>query len=109
MLQGAISLSQQVQYYKEYQNKVRGIGGKVNATLIISGAIYLVSAGSSDFVQNYYVNPLLNKVYTADQFSDILMQSYGSFIQASSQTCICIRSYILTYIDQSPCTLFQRR
>ncbi|XP_004295642.1 PREDICTED: GDSL esterase/lipase At5g22810 [Fragaria vesca subsp. vesca] len=78
---GAISLSQQVQYYKEYQNKVRGIGGKVNATLIISGAIYLVSAGSSDFVQNYYVNPLLNKVYTADQFSDILMQSYGSFIQ----------------------------
>ncbi|XP_024198594.1 GDSL esterase/lipase At5g22810 isoform X1 [Rosa chinensis] len=77
----AISLSQQVEYYKEYQNKVVGIGGKVNATLIISGAIYLVSAGSSDFVQNYYINPLLNKVYTTDQFSNILMQSYENFIQ----------------------------
>lgn len=83
VLQNAISLSQQVEYYKEYQNKVVGIGGKVNATLIISGAIYLVSAGSSDFVQNYYINPLLNKVYTTDQFSNILMQSYENFIQAS--------------------------
>ncbi|XP_050370066.1 GDSL esterase/lipase At5g22810 [Argentina anserina] len=77
----AISLSQQVEYYKEYQNKVVGIGGKVNTTSIISDAIYLVSAGSSDFVQNYYVNPLVNKVYTIDQFSNILMQSYANFIQ----------------------------
>ncbi|KAK9939931.1 hypothetical protein M0R45_016611 [Rubus argutus] len=77
----AISLSQQVEYYKEYQSKVVGIGGKANATSIISGAIYLVSAGSSDFVQNYYINPLLNKVYMPDQFSDILMQSYQKFIQ----------------------------
>lgn len=40
---------------------------------IISGAIYLISAGSSDFIQNYHINPLLYKVYSADQFSDILM------------------------------------
>ncbi|OAY38128.1 GDSL esterase/lipase At5g22810 [Manihot esculenta] len=77
----AIPLTQQLQYYKEYQNKIVGIAGKTNASSIISGAIYLVSAGASDFVQNYYINPLLYKKYTPDQFSDILMQSYANFIQ----------------------------
>ncbi|KAJ6985987.1 hypothetical protein NC653_023802 [Populus alba x Populus x berolinensis] len=77
----AIPLSQQLGNYKEYQNKIVGIAGKSNASSIISGAIYLISAGSSDFVQNYYINPLLYKVYTPEQFSDLLIQSYTSFIE----------------------------
>ncbi|EEF34923.1 GDSL esterase/lipase At5g22810 isoform X2 [Ricinus communis] len=77
----AISLTQQLEYYKEYQRKIVGIAGKSNASSIISGAIYLISAGASDFVQNYYINPFLHKEYTPDQFSDILMQSYSHFIK----------------------------
>lgn len=92
-----------MEYYKEYQSKVVGIGGIANATSIISGAIYLVSAGSSDFVQNYYINPLLNKVYTPDQFSDILMQSYQKFIQASLSLTRLKHLYVRTLIT----TLFQ--
>lgn len=82
-MQNAISLNQQLKYYKEYQNKVVRIaaGNKANFTSIISDAIYLVGAGSSDFLQNYYIDPLLYKVYTPNQFSDILMQSYATFIQ----------------------------
>ncbi|XP_021899083.1 GDSL esterase/lipase At5g22810-like [Carica papaya] len=77
----AISLSQQVENYKEYQNKLVEIAGKSNASEIISGALYLVSGGSSDFVQNYYINPLLYKAFTPDQFSDVLLQSYENFVQ----------------------------
>ncbi|KAE8731078.1 GDSL esterase/lipase [Hibiscus syriacus] len=51
----AIILSLQLNYYKEYQTKVENM--------------------------NYYINPLLNRIYTPDQFSDILMRSYSSFIQ----------------------------
>ncbi|XP_059664296.1 GDSL esterase/lipase At5g22810-like [Cornus florida] len=80
-LYDAIPLSQQLQYFKEYQKKLVGTAGKSNASSIISGSIYLVSAGSSDFAQNYYINPLLYKVYTPDEFSDILIQSYVKFIQ----------------------------
>ncbi|KAM7277093.1 hypothetical protein ACFE04_018959 [Oxalis oulophora] len=76
----AISLNQQLDYFKEYQNKLVGIAG-INASSIISGAIYLLSGGNSDYLQNYYINPLLNKAYTPDQFSDILMISYSKFIQ----------------------------
>ncbi|XP_077243161.1 GDSL esterase/lipase At5g22810-like [Tasmannia lanceolata] len=77
----AISLTQQVEYYKEYQSKLVRIAGKSNATSILSGAVYVLSAGSSDFIQNYYINPFLYKVYTADQFSDILVQSFSSFVK----------------------------
>ncbi|XP_002284087.2 GDSL esterase/lipase At5g03820 [Vitis vinifera] len=77
----AISLTQQVEYYKEYQAKVVRLVGKARAHDIFSGGIHLLSAGSSDFVQNYYINPLLNRAYSADQFSDLLMKSYTTFVQ----------------------------
>ncbi|XP_058074979.1 GDSL esterase/lipase At5g22810-like [Magnolia sinica] len=76
-----ISLTQQLEYYKQYQLKVVKIVGTSNASSIFSGAVYLVSAGSSDFIQNYYINPLLYKFYTVDQFSDILIHSFSSFVQ----------------------------
>ncbi|KAF8403184.1 hypothetical protein HHK36_011281 [Tetracentron sinense] len=77
----AITLTQQLEYFKEYQKKLVNITGKSQALSIFSGAIYLLSAGSSDFVQNYYINPLLNRVYSPDRFSDILLQSFSTFIK----------------------------
>ncbi|KAL4272101.1 hypothetical protein GQ457_13G013090 [Hibiscus cannabinus] len=76
----AVTLNQQLNYYKEYQTKVVNMVGKAKANDIFSGAIHLLSAGSSDYIQNYYINPLV-RLYTPDQFSDILMRSYSTFIQ----------------------------
>jgi len=83
MLQRAISLTQQLQYYKEYQSKIKTIAQRANAnaTDIITGSIYIISAGSSDYVQNYYINPLLYRAYTPDQFADLLVQSFTAFAQ----------------------------
>ncbi|QCD88082.1 zeta-carotene desaturase [Vigna unguiculata] len=81
-LYNAIPLSQQLEYYKECQNKLVEVAGQKNASSIISDALYLVSAGTSDFIQNYYINPLLNKFYTIDRFSDTILQSYSDFIQS---------------------------
>ncbi|CDP14394.1 unnamed protein product [Coffea canephora] len=77
-----LSLSKQLALYKDYQNRLVVILGKVNASATINGSIHFLSDGSSDFVQNYYINPLLYKKYTPDQFSDILIQSYVNFVQA---------------------------
>ncbi|KAM7264354.1 hypothetical protein ACFE04_002037 [Oxalis oulophora] len=77
----AITLTRQLNYYKEYQNKVVGMVGQAKANDIFSGAIHLLSAGSSDFIQNYYINPFLNRIYSPDRFSDILMRSYTTFVQ----------------------------
>ncbi|RZC90934.1 hypothetical protein C5167_028767 [Papaver somniferum] len=77
----AIALPEQLENYKDYQKTLVRMVGKSNATSIISGSIYLLSAGSSDFVQNYYINPLLNGPYTPDQYSDMLMNSFSTFVQ----------------------------
>lgn len=80
-LQHAISLSQQLQYYKEYQAKLANVAGVTKAGTILKGALYVVSFGSSDFLQNYYVNPFVNKVYTPDQYSSYLTGIFQSFIK----------------------------
>lgn len=79
-LSHAIPLSQQLEYYKEYQGKLAKVAGS-KADSIIKDALYIVGFGSSDFVQNYYVNPFINKLYTPDQYSSYLVGVFSSFIQ----------------------------
>ncbi|XP_071688877.1 GDSL esterase/lipase At3g53100-like [Rutidosis leptorrhynchoides] len=77
----AITLPRQVSYYEDWRNRVARKVGKERAYAMISGGIHILSAGSSDFLQNYYINPLLNTIYTPSQFSDILLTSYNTFVQ----------------------------
>ncbi|KAL9238926.1 hypothetical protein vseg_013293 [Gypsophila vaccaria] len=77
----AISLTQQLAYYKDYQSKVVKMVGNDEANPMFSGGIHLLSAGNSDYLQNYYVNPVLYRQYTADQFADSLMTSFSNFVQ----------------------------
>ncbi|KAI4378695.1 hypothetical protein MLD38_016139 [Melastoma candidum] len=77
----AISLPQQLNYYKEWQSKVVNLVGRTKAASIFSKGVHILSAGNSDFIQNYYVNPVLNQAYSADQYSDILLNSYRTFVQ----------------------------
>ncbi|KAL5056204.1 hypothetical protein RYX36_036886 [Vicia faba] len=77
----SLSLSQQLEHYKEYQKDLMKIAGRTDALSIINGALYMVGFGSGDILLNYYLNPLLRLVYTSDQFTDILVQNYADFIQ----------------------------
>ncbi|CAN8257226.1 unnamed protein product [Cochlearia groenlandica] len=80
-LYNAITLNQQLKNYKEYQNKVTNMVGRDRANKIFAGAIHLLSTGSSDFLQSYYINPILNRIVTPDRYSDRLMKFYSKFIQ----------------------------
>ncbi|KAJ9555742.1 hypothetical protein OSB04_010356 [Centaurea solstitialis] len=80
-LHQAISLPQQLSYYRHWQKQVVAMVGDDKAETIFSRGIHILSAGSSDFLQNYYINPFLNQLYTSAQFSDVLMKSYYHFVQ----------------------------
>ncbi|KAK1360221.1 GDSL esterase/lipase APG [Heracleum sosnowskyi] len=80
-LRHAISLSQQMRYFKEYQSKLAAVTGSTKAAFIIKEALYLACFGTADFLQNYYVNPKINKIYTPDQYSTYLVGKYSSFIK----------------------------
>lgn len=74
--------------------KVINLVGWANATGIFSGGVHLLSAGSSDFIQNYYINPLLNTVYTPDRFSDILMSSFSTFVRVNTSSSFVLNSIL---------------
>lgn len=95
--QHAIPLSQQLQYFREYQGKLAKVAGSKKAASIIKDALYLLSAGNSDFLQNYYVNPYLNRVYTPEQYSSILVGLFSSFVKVSCHWCfsLLISSFFL--------------
>ncbi|RWW13411.1 hypothetical protein GW17_00022867, partial [Ensete ventricosum] len=82
-MQHAVPLSRQLEFYKEYQHKLSRVAGTSKASSIISGALYIVSTGASDFVQNYYINPYLYETRSPDQFSSFLVQIFCSFVKVS--------------------------
>lgn len=80
-MQQAIPLTQQVAYFREYKTKLAQVAGSSNASSIISGALYIVSAGASDFVQNYYINPYHYKTQSPDDFSTAIIDIFTNFIK----------------------------
>lgn len=77
----AIPMSQQLEYFKEYKGKLAQVAGDKKAASITKDALYIISAASSDFLQNYYVNPLINQASTPAQYSDYLVGIFSSFVQ----------------------------
>lgn len=73
--------------FKEYQAKLAKVAGNEKAASIIKDALYLLSAGSGDFLQNYYINPYVNKVYTPDQYGSMLIGAFTTFIKVFSYCC----------------------
>ncbi|KAJ7522448.1 hypothetical protein O6H91_18G010900 [Diphasiastrum complanatum] len=75
------SLTGQLKWYQEYFGKLSDFVGPANASSIISKALFILSTGSNDYVNNYYINLDLQNKYHLDQYRDILLSSYKSFIQ----------------------------
>ncbi|XP_047061880.1 GDSL esterase/lipase APG-like [Lolium rigidum] len=73
LMYGLIPLSQQLKNFKEYISKLVAVAGSSQAQSIISDSLYILSSGSNDFAFNYYINPLLYKTVTTDDFADLLV------------------------------------
>lgn len=79
-----------MRYYKEYQSKLAAVTGSSKAAFIIKEALYLACFGTADFLQNYYVNPKINKIYTPDQYSTYLIGKYTGFIKVQTHYSVTV-------------------
>ncbi|BAU03615.1 hypothetical protein VIGAN_UM143000, partial [Vigna angularis var. angularis] len=52
-----IRMYRQLEYFKEYQNRVSGIIGASQAKSLVNQALVLITVGGNDFVNNYYLVP----------------------------------------------------
>ncbi|XP_044971261.1 GDSL esterase/lipase APG-like [Hordeum vulgare subsp. vulgare] len=73
-------LSQQLDYFKEYQSKLAVVAGSNQVQTIISDSLYIISAASNDFGFNYYINPLLFLRENTDQFGDRLIHIFNNTV-----------------------------
>ena len=50
-------LWKELEYYMEYQQDLRGYLGNKIANEVLGEALYLLSIGTNDFLENYYILP----------------------------------------------------
>ncbi|XP_028757923.1 GDSL esterase/lipase At2g04570 [Neltuma alba] len=75
-----IPLWKELEYYKEYQAKLRDYLGVEKANEVISEALYLMSLGTNDFLENYFVFPTRRLQFSVSQYQDFLVDIAHNFI-----------------------------
>ncbi|XP_020237720.1 GDSL esterase/lipase At2g42990 [Cajanus cajan] len=77
-----IPLWKEVEYYKEYQEKLRSYLGDEKANERLREALYLVSIGTNDFLENYYVLPERRCEFkTVEEYEDFLIGLAENFFK----------------------------
>ncbi|XP_042490040.1 GDSL esterase/lipase At5g33370-like [Macadamia integrifolia] len=69
-----IRMPQQLQYFKEYQQRVSECFGVAKMKQLVNEALILISAGGNDFVNNYYLVP------NSDRSRQYAIQDYVPYI-----------------------------
>uniref|UniRef100_A0A5B6YHB7 GDSL esterase/lipase n=1 Tax=Davidia involucrata TaxID=16924 RepID=A0A5B6YHB7_DAVIN len=76
-----IPLWKELEYYKDYQKKLRAYLGDKKASETISEALYLLSMGTNDFLENYYTFPDRRSQFTIDEYQNFLIGIAKNFTQ----------------------------
>ncbi|KAJ4979713.1 hypothetical protein NE237_010493 [Protea cynaroides] len=76
-----ITMSQQLQYFKEYIKRLKRIVGEQEANKIVAGSMVLISAGTNDFLFNYYDLPTRRLQFDISGYQDFLLQKLQDFVK----------------------------
>ncbi|KAF0935525.1 hypothetical protein E2562_034314 [Oryza meyeriana var. granulata] len=78
-----IPLWKEVEYYREYQRRLRAHAGAAAARAIVRGALHVVSIGTNDFLENYYMLATGRFAqFTIGEFEDFLVAAAREFLVA---------------------------
>ncbi|KAK3016598.1 hypothetical protein RJ639_005871 [Escallonia herrerae] len=77
-----ISLSDQLDLYKEYVAKLKELVGEDSTSTIVSNSLYIVVAGSNDITNTYFNNPLRRLHFEFSSYTDLMLDSASAFAQA---------------------------
>ncbi|XWS09752.1 hypothetical protein CRYUN_Cryun39dG0016200 [Craigia yunnanensis] len=71
----------ELEYYKEYQSKLRGYLGIDKANQHLSESLHLISMGTNDFLENYYIFPTRSSEFSVDKYQNFLIGIASNFIR----------------------------
>ncbi|XP_002865563.2 GDSL esterase/lipase At5g42170 isoform X2 [Arabidopsis lyrata subsp. lyrata] len=73
-----VSLSDQLKYFQEYKEKIKGIVGEEKANFIVKNSLYLVVASSNDIAHTYTARSLK---YNRTSYADYLAGFSSEFVR----------------------------
>nr|XP_016440038.1 PREDICTED: GDSL esterase/lipase EXL3-like [Nicotiana tabacum] len=76
-----ISLSRQLEMFKEYILKLREIVGEDKKNEILANSLFILVTGTNDIINTYFNTPLRKSYYDVSSYADLLVNSASSFVQ----------------------------
>lgn len=84
VVQNVIDIPSQLEYFREYKKKLEAKMGKQKMEKHIEEALFCVSAGTNDFVINYFIIPIRRKTFTIEAYQQFVISNLKQFIQVNS-------------------------
>lgn len=85
-LQAVLSFPKQIEYLKHYKLHLTKFFGLQEAQKTIEDSFIVISAGSNDFIQNYYIYDNRSKEFTEPQYQDYLVARMSKYIKVCHPT-----------------------
>ena len=83
MLSNVIPVSKQVQLFKSYIDKLKGIVGEEEAKNITSEALVVISAGTNDLVFDFFDIPMRRLQFDISGYQGFLLQRIEEFVKVN--------------------------
>nr|KYP72931.1 GDSL esterase/lipase At2g30310 family [Cajanus cajan] len=80
-LSGAIAMSKQIKYFKVYVERIKNIAGENEANRILGNALIIISAGTNDFLFNFYDIPTRKSEFNIDGYQDYVQNRLQIFVK----------------------------
>ncbi|XP_061341558.1 GDSL esterase/lipase At5g45950 [Gastrolobium bilobum] len=76
-----LPVSKQLEYFEHYKIRMRKLVGEERAEFIIRNALYVVSMGTNDFLQNYFLEPTRPSQFSLENFQNFLLSRMSKDIK----------------------------
>ncbi|RDX86234.1 GDSL esterase/lipase EXL3, partial [Mucuna pruriens] len=76
-----LSLSDQLDLFKEYIKKIKETFGENRTTTIVSKSIYILCTGSNDIANTYSLTPIRRAHYDIQAYTDLMASQATNFLQ----------------------------
>ncbi|KAL1370568.1 hypothetical protein HN51_000811 [Arachis hypogaea] len=80
-LMSVISLTEQLNMFKEYINKIKAAVGENRTSMIVSKSIYIICIGSDDIANTYVQTPFRKIQYDIPSYTDFMASEASNFFQ----------------------------
>ena len=91
----SIPVSKQPGYLRSYVERLKESLGEKEAMNITNGALVIVSAGTNDFVFNFYDIPTRRITFNISEYHDFVLNNLQKFVQVNSLSLshICLHNH----------------